>query len=383
MRPFKIDIAEEQIKELQMRLRSARWPGSIFQQGSEDGVSLPFVQRLVSHWQTDFDWRAQEARLNSLPQFIANIDGYDIHFVHVKGKGANSMPLILTHGWPGSFIEFERMIPHLTDPAAHDGDPNDAFDVVVPSLPGFGFSSSPKQAGISSKQIAILWHKLMKQLGYDRFSAQGGDIGAGVSKWLAALFSEDLIGVHVNYISASFRPPLGDGFPPVTKEESDFLRRISDFAASEGAYSALQETKPQTLAFSLSDSPVGLAAWIAEKFLSWADHDGALEKTVSLDVLLTNISLYWFGNTIDASLRIYKENKLQPLAFDTAVSNVPIGVAHFPKEFPTPPRSWLERCFRVERYTEMPRGGHFAALEQPELLTEDVRAMFRPLRITT
>lgn len=381
MRPFQIRIPDEQIKDLERRLRSTRTPGAIFQPGPEDGASLDFMQRLLTYWLKDFDWRAQEARLNELPQFMSRVDGYDIHFVHRKGNGPCSLPLILTHGWPGSFIEFERIIPMLADPASHGGDARDAFDVVVPSLPGFGFSAAPTRPGVSSKQVAEIWHALMQQLGYDRFCAQGGDIGAGVSLWLATLFPRSMIGVHLNYIPGSFRPPLGEAFPPVSEEENGFLQRLAQFAAAEGAYAALQGTKPQTLAFSLADSPAGLSAWIAEKFMSWSDHDGDLEAVIPLDVLLTNISLYWFGNTTDASLRLYKENRLRPLTFDRpSECNVPFGFAHFPKELPTPPRSWFARMFKVTRWTEMPHGGHFAALEQPELLVEEIRRLFRPLR---
>lgn len=221
----------------------------------------------------------------------------------------------------------------------------------------------------------------MQRLGYDRFCAQGGDIGAGVSSWLGALYPESLIGLHLNYIPASLRPPLGPGLAPVTESEQAFLDRVARFAASEGAYALLQGTKPQTLAYALTDSPVGLAAWIVEKFLSWTDCDGDLEAVIPLDVLLTDISVYWFGNTIDASLRLYKENRLQPLVFAPGARvDVPLAVAVFPKELPMPPRSWVERVFRVDRWTEMPRGGHFAALEQPEFLAEDIRAFFRPMR---
>ncbi len=381
MRPFQIHIPDEQLDDLRFRLKNTRWPGSIFQVGSEDGVQLSYVKELIDHWATDFDWRTQESRLNRLPQFLAHVDGYDIHFIHCKSKNPKSLPLIMTHGWPGSFIEFEQIIPRLIDPASHGGDSEDSFDVVIPSLPGFGFSSSPAEYGTSTKQIAGHWRTLMGQLGYDTFYAQGGDIGAGVSAWLAVLYPQAVKGVHLNYIPASFRPPLGEKFPPITKPEQKFLDEAANFAALEGAYAHLQSTKPQTLAYSLTDSPVGLASWISEKFESWVDHDGDLESIVPRDVLLTNISLYWFQNTIDASLRLYKENRLQPLIFaSNRKIEVPIGVAKFPKEIPVPPRSWVERVFRVDRWSEMPKGGHFAALEQPDLLVEDIRGFFRPFR---
>jgi pimeloyl-ACP methyl ester carboxylesterase len=379
MRPFKIHISDDQINDLQRRLRGARLPGAIFRGGAEDGISLPFMHRLLDYWSDEFDWRAQERRLNRLPQFTATVDGQEIHFIHVRGKRPAARPLILTHGWPGCFTEFEELIPRLTDPAAFGGDEADAFDVVVPSLPGFGFSAAPTELGTSSRRVADLWHRLMQQLGYVRYFAQGGDIGAGVSTWLAALYPNNVLGVHLNYISAAFRPPMGLDLPPMTEEERAFFDRLATFAAEEGAYSALQSTKPQTLAFALADSPVGLAAWIAEKFISWTDHDGDLERVVPLDRLLTIISIYWFGNSLDASLRIYKENRLNPIALaDFPSVEVPFSVAHFPKELPIPPRSWVERGLRVVRWTEMPRGGHFAALEQPELLAKDIRAAFEP-----
>jgi pimeloyl-ACP methyl ester carboxylesterase len=339
------------------------------------------MQRLCHHWLHDFDWRAQEQRLNRLPQFVATTGEMDIHFVHQRGTGPSPLPIVLTHGWPGSFVEMEHIIPLLADPGAHGGDPADAFHVVVPSLPGYGFSPAPTRAGVSSRSIAQLWHRLMEGLGYTRFAAQGGDIGAGVSTWLARLFPDGLAGVHLNYIPGSFRPALGPTSPPMTIEEQAFLERVSSWAAEEGAYAALQGTKPQTLAFSLTDSPVGLAAWIVEKFRSWSDCDGDIERVFSMDTLLTDISIYWFGDSPAASLRLYKENRLRPLSFDLDERvRPPFGVVLFPRELPMPPRSWVERVFDVVRWTEMPAGGHFAALEQPELLAHEIRAFVRPLR---
>ncbi|MBA8903858.1 epoxide hydrolase family protein [Phyllobacterium sp. P30BS-XVII] len=378
MKPFQISIADEQIEDLKTRVRQTRWPGSIFQDGDEDGANLALVQRLATHWSDTFDWRAREAQLNELPQFTVDIDGQHIHFIHKKGVGPNARPLILTHGWPGSFVEFERVIPLLTDPGSHEGDPRDAFDVVVPSLPGFGFSAAPRQTGFNARRVAGLWQRLMLQLGYERYFAQGGDIGAGVTAWLGALYPGCVEGIHLNYIPGSFRPPLGAEYPAITSEEQQFLDRAATFASMEGAYSLLQATKPQTLSFSLSDSPVGLLGWIAEKFASWSDCDGDLETVISADVLLTNVSIYWFGNTIDSSLRMYKENRLRPFSFpDVSNVHVPMSFARFPKELPIPPRSWVERVFDVHRWTDMAKGGHFAALEQPELLVRDIQNSFR------
>ena len=381
LKPFTIDIPEEQLEDLKRRLGAVRLPAAIDAESWDDGTCLAFIGRMTDHWLNQFDWRAQEARLNRLPQYLATIDGLDIHFVRQMGKGPAPLPLILTHGWPGSFIEMEQIIPLLADPVAHGGDPADAFHVVVPSLPGFGFSGAPATRGVSAAHVAELWLKLMNGLGYERFAAQGGDIGAGVSTWLARRFPEQITGVHINYIPGSYRPPLGPGEPPVTTEEQAFLDAAAVWSGAEGAYAALQSTKPQTLAYGLTDSPIGLAAWIVEKFRSWSDCGGDVERLFTMDELLTNISIYWFGRIVDASLRMYKENRLRPLTFAASERvTTPLGVAAFPRELPTPPRSWVARVFNVQRWTLMPRGGHFAALEQPTLLAEDIRAFFRPLR---
>ncbi|MES0190875.1 epoxide hydrolase family protein [Mesorhizobium sp. LSJC264A00] len=345
------------------------------------GADLPFIKRLADYWRDRFDWRVQEARLNRLPQYLTRLNNLDVHFVHQPGNGPAPLPLIITHGWPGSFIEMEHVIPLLADPAAHGGDPADAFHVVVPSLPGYGFSQAPTEPGFHSGRIAELWVQLMRGLGYDRFASQGGDIGAGVSAWMARLHSESVLGVHVNYIPGSYRPPLGAGLPPVTVEEQAFLEKAAAWTATEGAYAHLQGTKPQTLAYALTDSPIGLAAWMIEKFRSWSDCDGDVERTFGMDTLLTDVSLYWFSNALTSSLRLYKENRLFPLAFETLERvSPPFGVALFPRELPMPPRSWVARVFDVQRWTSMPRGGHFAALEEPSLLVEDIRAFFRPMR---
>lgn len=380
-RPFVINIPDAAIEDLRQRLDLVRWPASLDPDGWEDGTSLSFMKRLVGEWRDRFDWRAQEERLNRLPNQMVTVDGQDIHFVHQRGTGPSPMPLILTHGWPGSFTEMEHMIPLLADPGAHGGDPADAFHVVVPSLPGYGFSPAPKRAGVNTSEIAKFWHSLMADLGYHRFGAQGGDIGAGVSSWLARLFPDAVSGIHLNYIPGSFRPPLGENLPPLSAEEQAFLERGVLWSSLEGAYAALQGTKPQTLSFSLTDSPVGLAAWIVEKFRSWSDCNGDLESVISMDALLTDISLYWFSDSLTSSLRLYKENRLFPLAFAAGERvTPPLGMALFPRELPTPPRSWVERVFNVTRWTPMQAGGHFAALEQPHLLAEDIRAFFRPLR---
>jgi pimeloyl-ACP methyl ester carboxylesterase len=339
------------------------------------------LQRLTEYWQNWFDWRAQERRLNALPQFMVTVDGQEVHFVHQQGSGPTPLPLILTHGWPGSFAEMEQVIPLLADPQAHGGDPADAFHVVVPSLPGYGFSPAPAIPGVSSRRIAHLWRGLMANLGYTRFALQGGDIGAGVSVWTARLFPERVVGLHLNFIPFGYRPPMGNDLPLTSLEEQAYLDKLAAWTAEEGAYAHLHGTKPQTLSYALTDSPVGLAAWIVEKFRSWSDCNGDVEQAFGLDTILTDISLYWFGGDINGSLRLYKENRLAPLTFNPGERvATPIGVALFPRELPMPPRTWVERAFDVRRWTVMPRGGHFAALEQPDLLVKDIRAFFRPLR---
>jgi pimeloyl-ACP methyl ester carboxylesterase len=381
IRQFAINIREEQLEDLRSRLRAVRWPKPVRGAGWSDGAELEFLQRFTDYWLNKFDWRAQEKRLNGLPQFMATIDGQEIHFVHLRGNGPDPLPLILTHGWPGSFAEMERVIPLLTDPQAHGGDQADAFHVVVPSLPGYGFSPAPSLPGVSSRRIANLWQALMAELGYTRFALQGGDIGAGVSMWTARLFPERVVGIHLNFISSGYRPPMGNDLPPISPEEKAYLDKVAAWTAEEGAYAHLQGTKPQTLSYALTDSPVGLAAWIVEKFRSWSDCNGDIEQAFGFDTLLTGISLYWFGDDINGSLRLYRENRLAPLTFSPGESVAPpLGFALFPRELPMPPLSWVKRAFNVQRWTVMPGGGHFAALEQPELLVEDIRAFFRPLR---
>jgi pimeloyl-ACP methyl ester carboxylesterase len=378
---FKIRISDDKLRDLRARLALTRWPDPPAGLGWDDGVDLDFLRRLVHHWRVGFDWRAQEVRLNGLAQYIATVDGEKIHYVHCPGRGPDPLPLVITHGWPGSFVELERIIPMLADPGSYGGDPSDAFHVVAPSLPGYGFSPAPAKVGTNTRRIAQLWRSLMLGLGYARFGTQGGDIGAGVSMWLAQQFPDALIGAHLNYIPASYKPHIGSGSPALTEAEQAYLERVGEWAGTEGAYAHLQSTKPQTLSYALTDSPVGLAAWIVEKFRAWSDCDGDVERVFSLETLLTDISVYWFSDAVNASLRLYKENRASPLNFgaDERV-RTPLGLAHFPHELPTPPRSWVERVFDVPHWTSMPRGGHFAALEQPELLAEDIRAFFRPYR---
>ena len=320
----------------------------------------------MEYWRDRFDWRKAERNLNGLPQFQIELEGRRVHYLHVMGVDADSVPLILTHGWPGSFVEMYRIIPMLTDPA-HNGLPGfRSFDVIAPSLPGFGFSQAPESPGTHSQVVARLWHRLMAELGYSSYFAQGGDIGAGVSSWLARSHPAAIRALHLNFIPGSYQPPLGVSDKPLTPAESEWLTQRSQWFEREGGYSHLQGTKPQTLGYSLVDSPAGLAAWILEKFFAWSDGGGELVERFDIDELLTNISVYWFSGNVAATLRIYKENSAHPLRFDSGERIVPpLCFARFPKEIVSPPREWVERVFNVARWTQMPCGGHFAALEQP------------------
>ncbi|WP_216898369.1 epoxide hydrolase family protein [Nocardia alni] len=377
--PFAVAIGQDQLDDLHRRLRHTRWPDAVPDTNWDNGTDLAFLRRLTDYWRTEFDWRAQEAKLNMLPQFTTSLDGLDIHFIHQRGTGPKPFPLVITHGWPGSGFDMAQIIPLLTDPGSHGADPADAFDVVAPSLPGYGFSQRPDRPGFGPHRVAEMWMVLMTGLGYERFALQGHDWGASVSMWLASRFPEHVAGLHITMVPGLYRPPVGNR-QPVSVEEQAFLDTRSEWFATEGGYHALQSTKPQTPAYALTDSPAGLAGWIAEKNRNWSDCGGDVEQVFTMDALLTNISLYWFTGTIGSSMRFYRENSLLPLHFAPGERVVPpMGVAAFPQE-PMPPRSWLERVFTVTRWTPMPRGGHFGAIEAPEQLAEDIREFFRPLR---
>ena len=372
LRPFRIAVPDAAIADLNARLDRTRWPDEINDADWGWGTSLPWLRDLVAYWRDGFDWRAQEARLNALPQFMATIDGQDIHFVHLRGRGKNPLPLVLTHGWPGSFIEFEAIAKLLTD---HD----ESFDLVIPSLPGYGFSGRPSAPGMGPLAIGRLWAKLMAGLGYERYGAQGGDWGAAVTTALAQVAPERMVGIHQNFIIRLMQPPAD---PAVLSEvERGYLGEVAHWVASEGAYALIQGTRPQTRGSGLTDSPVGLAGWIGEKFRAWSDCDGDPYACFTRDQLLTNIAIYWFTGNITSSLRLYKERTLAaPQLAPGERVKVPFGHARFPREIMRPPRDWAERIYDVRHWTEMPRGGHFAAMEQPGLLAEDIRAFFRLVR---
>jgi len=379
--PFKIAIPEEALVDLKRRLAATRWPDAVPPSGWAEGTDPAYLREIVDHWRERFDWRAAEAELNRLPQFRADLDGFGVHFVHQRGKGPAPLPLLITHGWPGSFIEMTKILPLLTDPGAHGGDPKDAFDLVIPSLPGYGFSDQPKALGMNVVAIAQLWTRLMSALGYARFGAQGGDWGAAVTLALGLHHPDRLVGVHFNFFSASLRIELASGAPPFSEEEKAYLSAATQWLEAEGAYGHIQGTRPQTLAYGLADSPAGLAGWILEKFQRWSDCDGHPENCFSRDELLTNLSIYWLTNSIHSSFRLYAERRRLParIAAGQRVA-VPAGAALFPKEIVQPPRSYAERFLDLRRWSPQPRGGHFAAMEQPHLLAEEIRAFFRPLR---
>ena len=381
VRPFTIAVENSVLDDLRQRLADTRWPDEIPNTGWDYGSNLTYIKELVDYWRTDFDWRAQEAKLNAFNHFKSEVDGLDIHFIHEKGKGPNPIPLIITHGWPSCFFEMTKIIPLLTDPASYGGDAADSFDVVAPSLPGFGFSDHAQDRGMEIQRVAGMWNKLMSQnLGYPKFGAQGGDIGSGVTARLGFAHSDTLYGIHLTSITRP-TPYLGPGSKPVTDAEQALITQRDKWFQDEGGYNHIQGTKPQTLAYGLNDSPVGLAAWIVEKYRTWSDCGGDVEKSYTKDELLTIVTIYWVTQTISSSTRMYFENQkhLWTMEKDQKVPT-PAGMAMFPQEISKPPREWGERSYHVRRWTEMASGGHFAALEEPQLLAEEVRAFFRDFR---
>ena len=383
--PFTVHVPQPALDDLQDRLVRARWPDAVERAGWDYGTDPDYLRELVAYWRDAFDWRAQEVAMNRFAHFRAEVPGPDmrpfgLHFLHERGRGPDPLPLVLSHGWPDSFLRMVKLIPLLTDPAAHGGDAADAFDVVVPSLPGYGFSDRPHVRGCSASQVATLFTRLMTEaLGYARFGAHGGDWGSTVTEDLARDHAAAVVGIHLTDVpSRHARKPPAATLSPA---EVEYLARYQQWQQDEGAYSMLQGTKPETLAYGLHDSPVGLAGWIVEKFRAWSDCGGDVETRFSKDELLGNIALYWLTGTIGSSVRIYYEEQQHPRPDANArVAGVPAGFARFPKDIVPPPRAWAERFYDVRRWTEMPRGGHFAALEEPELLAEEIRAFFRPLR---
>ena len=382
IKPFEMHVAEDVLDDLGHRLSNTRWPDEIPDTGWDYGSNLKYMMELVEYWRTDFNWRAQEKLINSFDHFMVDVEGQAIHFIHERGTGLNPMPLILTHGWPGSFFEMHKIIPLLADPASHGGDPKDSFDVVAPSLPGYGFSGRPTRRGVQIQKVADYWESFMTQgLGYERFGAQGGDLGAGVTARLGSEYAQNLIGIHLTSVNRP-SPYLGPEARALSEAEKAHLNQRDNWQQTEGGYAHMHRTKPQTLAYGLNDSPAGLAAWIAEKYRTWSDCHGDLESRFTKDELLTTITIYWITQTINSSTRMYFENQNHSWDLNLGESiHIPTAMAVFPQEISHPPREWAERSYsNLHSWTEMPRGGHFAALEEPELLAEDIRAFFRPLR---
>jgi pimeloyl-ACP methyl ester carboxylesterase len=378
--PYAIPFSQAAVDDLRDRLARTRWPDDIPGAAWEYGFNLESLQKICEYWREGFDWKAQIARMAQFEHFRFTVQDVGVHFIHARGNGPAPLPLVLTHGWPGSFLEMLRILPLLTDPAAHGADPADSFDVIVPSLPGFGYSDRPVRPGMNVFRIAALWAALMAELGYTRFAAQGGDFGAGVSTALALRHPDRLLGIHLNYIPGSYRPYLAPGahLQPI---EEEFLKDAARWYDEQGAYAHLQRTQPQTAAYGLNDSPAGLAAWILEKFLKWSDSDGELERRFTIDELLANVTLYWMTQTIHSSFRLYFEGRKAPMQFAVEdFIHLPCAIARFPKENPFPPRAWIERGYNIQQWTDMPSGGHFAAAEEPALLAQDIRQFFRRFR---
>jgi pimeloyl-ACP methyl ester carboxylesterase len=371
--PFKVNISQADLEDLKLRIKMTRWPGEIKDSSWSMGTNLAYLKELCEYWADNYSWRKTEREINTYPNYIAEVDGYMIHFLHIKGKGKKSMPLIISHGWPGSFLEMMKMVPLLTN------NKDFSFDLVIPSILGFGFSEKVDHPGCNSVLIADLWHKLMTGLGYDRYGAQGGDVGSSISSWLTMRNPDHVIGLHLNCISGSYKPYLKPG-EALSPEVIEYQLKLADWFSREGAYISIQSSKPQTVSYGMNDSPAGLCSWLVEKFHSWSDNNGNLQSVISKEELLGNISLYWLTQTLPSSIRLYQENSKAPLAFNQEdFIKTPVAFAHFPKELPTPPRSYIEKGYNIQRWTEMPRGGHFAAMEQPGLLSADLISFFSQL----
>nr|WP_312034324.1 epoxide hydrolase [Actinoplanes sp. TBRC 11911] len=374
MSPYRIDIPQDRLDDLHRRLAQTRWPDPVPGAGWEAGVPPDYLRDLADHWRTKYDWRAHEARLNEFPQFTTVLDGQPVHFLHVRSPRPDALPLLLTHGWPGSIVEFLKIIGPLTDPARHGGDPADAFHVVAPSLPGFGFSSPLAGSGWSTSRVARAWASLMDRLGYERYGAQGGDTGAIVSPQVGRVDPDHVVGVHVNNLIAFPSGPLAD-LDPADQARLDLMTR---WGQDMSGYAIIQSTRPQTIAYALTDSPVGQLAWIVEKFKEWTDPAAEIpEDAVDRDLILTDVSVYWLTGTAGSAARIYYEDA-RSWGQTAERSPVPTGVAVFPNDVTIRPLA--ERDHDVVHWSEFSRGGHFAALEAPDLLVDDVRTFFRQVR---
>jgi len=380
--PFRVEIADEELDDLRRRLARARWPEPEPVSDWSQGVPVDWLRDLCAYWQDGYDWRRCEAQLNALPQFKTEIDGLGIHFIHVPSPSPDALPLVLTHGWPGSVLEFLDVIGPLADPAAHGGDAADAFHVVCPSLPGYGFSDQPSEAGWGIDRIADAWATLMARLGYDRYGAQGGDWGAAVTTAIGQRDPDHVAGIHLNLAMVG---PDPDTMNDLTEFEQRSLAYMGEMAEWELGYAAEQSTRPQTLGYGLVDSPVGQCAWIAEKYWAWTDHDGDPTAALSRDQMLDNVMVYWLTKSAASSARLYWETALtRPSGRSRIVSGTtttPTGISIFPRELIRPSRRWCEKRYTdIRFYEQVDRGGHFASWEQPELFVDQVRRAFRRMR---
>jgi pimeloyl-ACP methyl ester carboxylesterase len=377
--PFRIEIGDDELADLRRRIHDTRWPDQIPESGWTYGTDLTYLKPLAQYWADGYDWRRAEAELNQHPQFVTTIQGQRVHFLHVRSPHEDALPLVLTHGWPGSISEFTQLVGPLTDPVAHGGDAADAFHVVIPSLPGYGFSGPTTEPGWNVRRVGEAWAELMAALGYGRYGAQGGDWGSMVSRHIGDVDPDHVVGVHVNMMTST-PPGEPDDLADLSDREVAGMARAQDYLTTGSGYVAIQSTRPQTLAYGLVDSPVGLLSWIIEKFWAWTDNDGSPEDAVSRDELLTNVSIYWFTRTGGSSARLYYESIGSGAVRVPPTSKVPLGVANFPMEIISARRRWVERESNLVQWSEFDRGGHFAALEEPDLLVEDVRSFFRGLR---
>ena len=385
IKPYRIDVPQEVVTDLKQRLSVTRWPDEVANKDWESGTDLKYLRELCAYWQHDFDWYRQQELLNGFAHFQDTIDGLEIHFIHEKGRGTTNIPLLLTHGWPDSIFRFYKLIPLLTEPDER----GIAFDVVAPSIPGFGFSGKPTEAGMNPKQIARMFNELMtSSLGYKQYAAHGGDWGSTITEHIALYHADNLSGILLTDV------PFIHGLKPpedLSPAEQKFVKKRAAWDQKEGGYMRIQGSKPQTLSYGLNDSPAGLAGWIIEKFHAWSDDEGNLESVYTKDELLTNIMIYWVTQTANSSIRIYYETmkqmmdaqfnpltKLNPFEKTGDRAKVRAGFAIFPKDIGQPPREWAERFFDVQQFNEMSAGGHFAALEQPELLAKELRTFFVP-----
>jgi pimeloyl-ACP methyl ester carboxylesterase len=379
--PFEIAVEEEVLADLRERISRTRWPDQIQGAGWDQGTELEYLKDVLAYWGGEFDWRARERELNSHEQFVAEVAGSRVHFAHARARASSGIPLILTHGWPSSFAEYLRLVPLLTDPRAHGID-GPAFDLVIPSLPGYGFSERPARTGVNTRRTAAVWHELMRGLGYERYGAGGGDFGAGVATFMALDDPQRaMIGLHLTNLEVD--PYTGPGARPPSAAERVYAEEVASWDAVERGYSSIQSTKPQTVAYGLTDSPAGLAAWILEKWRSWTDSGGDLDAHFERDFLVTTLTIYWVTRSIASTLRDYYDNRwfaerIGPQDF----VDVPTGIGVFRNQHVhegDPPREWVERLYDVRQWSPQTRGGHFAPAEEPELVARDIAAFFASL----